>query len=89
MKAIIILLVLLAASVAITGKSAYATSKNNSAIEACFNSSATRLTTQFMTEIAQNGGSIPISGAKPFDLNHPLILALQQVLVECLTQNNK
>jgi hypothetical protein len=89
MKAIIILLALLAVSVAITGKSAYATSKSNSAIEACFNASSTRLTTQFITEIAQNGGNIPISGAKPFDMNHPFILALQQVLVECLTQNNK
>lgn len=89
MNAIIILLALLAVSVAITGKSAYAASKNNSAVEACFNASSTRLTTQFITEIAQNGGSIPISGAKPFDMNHPFILALQQVLVECLTQNNK
>jgi hypothetical protein len=69
---------------------AHATSKNNPAIEDCFNKSSTNLNMQFITEMAQNvGNPAGMMNGQPFNGNHTLIAAIQQDLTQCLIQYNK
>lgn len=69
---------------------AHATSKNNPAIEACFNKSATNLNMQLITEMAQNiGNPAGMMNGQPFNGNQTLIAAIQQALAQCLIQYNK